>query len=228
MKAVIFDLDGTLIDSVPDLHAASENMLKDEGREVLDLPTIRSFVGNGIARLIELISEARDLPRDADNQARLIDAFLAHYDQALTARTVIYPGVLESLEAFAKAGLVMGVCTNKPEAQTRAILKDLDLERYFGMVIGGDTLPQRKPAAEPLIATLEGLAKVIGDGLTVADCLYVGDSEVDAETAKTAKTPFALFTEGYRKSPVESLPHLFAFSNHDDLRSFALARQTAA
>lgn len=221
MKAVIFDLDGTLIDSVPDLHAASEKMLQDQGKDLVDLPTVRSFVGNGIPRLVELLSEATGLPLDAEHQKTYIQSFLDHYNQALTARTVVYPGVRDFLDAVQAKGIPMGLCTNKPEAQTLSILADLDLARYFGKVIGGDSLPQRKPAAEPLLTTLSALG---GGDITIDQCLYVGDSEVDAQTAQTAGAPFALYTEGYRKIPIESLPHTFAFSHFDDLCNFAFPK----
>nr|WP_321446031.1 phosphoglycolate phosphatase [uncultured Cohaesibacter sp.] len=219
MKAIIFDLDGTLIDSVPDLHGAAERLLLDQGKTPLDLPTVRSFVGNGVHNLVERISKATDLPRDAESQKALVKAFLDHYNASITGRTTLYPGVRDCLDALAEAGIPLGLCTNKPEAQTLLILKDLDMARYFSKVIGGDTLPQRKPAAEPLLATLAAL----GDGeLSVDQCLYVGDSEVDAETARVASAPFALYSEGYRKAPLESLPHSFSFSHYDALRAYIL------
>ena len=220
MKAVIFDLDGTLIDSVPDLHGASEKMLKDEGKAPLDLDRVRSFVGNGIPNLVERISETCELPLDAETQKRLVQAFLRHYDTALTARTQFYPGVKACLNRLIALDLKLGLCTNKPEAQTRTILKELGLEDKFTCVIGGDSLPQRKPSAEPLLATIKGIGDAMGETLTIEQCLYVGDSEVDAATADAAMIHFAIYEDGYRKTPLESLRHQFAFTHFDVLADY--------
>jgi phosphoglycolate phosphatase len=103
----------------------------------------------------------------------------------------------------------MAVCTNKPEAPAREILRLLDAEHYFEVLVGGDSLPVHKPDPAPLLECLKQL--------NVETCLYVGDSEVDAETADRAKMPMAIFTEGYRKTPVAELPHDFAFNDFAEL-----------
>lgn len=204
---LVFDLDGTLVDSAPDIHAAVARMLADEGQAALDLATVTSFVGNGLPKLVERVIHKVGLdPRD---HARLTKRTLDHYAAASSDLTRPYPGVVAALTALQHAGHAMAICTNKPEAPARAVLRDLGLAPFFDVVIGGDTLAVAKPDPEPLRASIAAL----GGGTT----LYVGDSEVDAATAVAAAVPFALFTQGYRKTPVADLPHQFAFSRFEDL-----------
>ena len=200
--AVLFDLDGTLIDSAPDIQAAANAMLAGEGAAPLDLPTVMSFVGNGLPTFVRRAMAARGLP-EADH-ARLLSVMLPIYERA-TGLTRTYPGVLAALEVLAAAGHPMGICTNKPEGPARAVLRDLGLARFFGAVVGGDTLGVVKPDPAPLRACLAAL----GGGPAV----FVGDSEVDAATAVAAEMPFLLFTEGYRKGPPESLPQAGRFQD---------------
>lgn len=207
MTAIVFDLDGTLIDSAPDIHAAVNRMLEAEALAPLDLATVTSFIGNGIPKLVERVMRARDIP--ADRHDRLTAVTLEFYSRASTERTQLYPGLREVLPELQAQGFALGVCTNKPEAPARDILHRMDLARYFSVVIGGDALPVKKPDPAPLLAAFEGLGR--------ARQLYVGDSEIDAETARRAGVPFLLFTEGYRKSPVDTLPHLARFSDFSAL-----------
>lgn len=201
--AIVFDLDGTLIDSAPDLHAACVKMLADEGAPTPSLETVITYIGNGVPRLVELAM--KDAGIIADQHARLVQAFMVHYDKDPATLTTVYPNLLPLLETLHAAGHKLAVCTNKPEAPARVILQMLDIEKYFDVVVGGDTLAQKKPDPAPLHHCL----KLLGTDT----CLYVGDSEVDAETADRAKLPMALFTKGYRKVPVADLPHDFAFED---------------
>ncbi|GAB5438849.1 phosphoglycolate phosphatase [Falsiruegeria mediterranea] len=201
--SIVFDLDGTLVDSAPDIAAAVNAMLADEGYESLDLATVISFVGNGLPHLVKLVIEHVGL--DMARHAELSAATLAHYNRASTALTVVYPGITEVLETLQTRGLKMGLCTNKPEAPARHVLDALDMARFFDVVIGGDSLPQRKPDPAPLHAVF--------DALGAKQQIYVGDSEVDAETAHRAGVPFLLFTKGYRKTPVADLPHHATFDD---------------
>ncbi|EFO29861.1 phosphoglycolate phosphatase, bacterial [Roseibium sp. TrichSKD4] len=204
---LIFDLDGTLIDSALDIHAASARLLQREGLDPLSLEVIRSFVGNGVPTLIDRIIAATDLP--ADGRTRYVESFLEDYEMHATDLTVPYSGVVEVLDAYLASGYKMGVCTNKPYAPTVKILKDLDLERFFSGVVGGDSYPERKPDPTGLLA--------LGAELGAGPVLFIGDSEVDAETADRAKLPFLLFTEGYRKTPVEDLIVRESFSDFSKL-----------
>lgn len=211
MSSIVFDLDGTLIDSAPDIRAAANKMLDEQGLEPLDLPTIVSFIGNGLPKLTERVMNARGL--DLADHACLTEVVLNHYNAASSDLTVPYPGVMEALEGLKNLGFRMGVCTNKPEAPARAILEDMGMMPYFDAVVGGDSLDVKKPDRKPLIETFNQLGAQGG--------LYVGDSEVDAETAVNAGQRFALFTEGYRKTPVTQVPHDYQFSEFSQLVGIA-------
>ena len=204
MKAVVFDLDGTLIDSAPDIHAASNRLLAHEGFPALTLERVKSFIGKGVPHLVACLMEEAGLGADPARHGALVARFTAGYDDAV-GLTRPYPGVVEALDQLAGDGWALGICTNKPVGPARSVLAHLGLLDRFGAVLGGDSAPMRKPDPAPLMATLVAL------GATSA--LYVGDSEVDAETAATAGLPFALYTLGYRKSPVASLPHALAFDD---------------
>ena len=197
MAAIVFDLDGTLIDSAPDIHAAANRMLAGEGLDPLDLATITSFIGNGLPKLVERVMRTSGI--DPDQHARLSEITLDFYNAAPADLTVIYPGMRAALEQLRASGHVLGLCTNKPEVPARSILDLLGLAGLFDVVIGGDSLPVKKPDPAPLHRAFEGLGQ--------PDRVYVGDSEVDAQTAQNAGAPFILFTQGYRKRPVDELPH---------------------
>ncbi|MFV0513757.1 MAG: phosphoglycolate phosphatase [Jhaorihella sp.] len=204
MSVIVFDLDGTLVDSAPDIRAAANRMLEGEGQPPLDLASVISFIGNGLPKLVERVIEARGL--NMADHARLTGITLAHYADAPADLSVAYPGMRDALRQLRDTGHILGICTNKPEAPARTLLRGMELDGYFSAVIGGDTLPKRKPDPAPLLCCFETLGARTG--------IFVGDSEVDAATAQAAGAPFALFTEGYRKSPPEALPHRARFSDY--------------
>ena len=199
---IVFDLDGTLIDSAPDIHAAANKVLVAEGLPEITLPQARGYVGHGAPVFIQRMRA--DLGLGEDRQAPLLAAFLELYESAVHL-TEPYPGVVAVLESLKVEGHRLGVCTNKPIGPTRAVLAHLGLAQFFDVVLGGDSLPVRKPDPAPLLAAFDAL----GEGRGV----YVGDSEVDAETAERAGVPFFLFTQGYRKTPVEELYHTASFDD---------------
>ncbi|WP_294223018.1 phosphoglycolate phosphatase [uncultured Shimia sp.] len=217
MQTVIFDLDGTLVDSAPDIRASVNIMLAEEGFEELDLPTVISFVGNGLPTLVRRVMAHFDIE---DTQfSRLNARVLAIYNASTYEHTVLYNGLRDVLESLQAKGVRMGVCTNKPEEPARHVLKALNLTQYFDIVVGGDTYEKRKPDPMPLL-------KAIGK-TALADVIYVGDSEVDAETAQRAGVTFALFTEGYRKTPVADIHHDKCFSSWSDFLAVVEGTQPA-
>jgi phosphoglycolate phosphatase len=206
--AVIFDLDGTLIDSAPDIHAAANRVLRAEGLAEQSFAQVRGFIGRGVPHLIRQLLGAAGHAGDDVRHARMTDAFVAGYEEAV-GLTLPYAGVAEALSILHDAGHPLGICTNKPEAATRAVLAHLGLDAPFRVIVGGDSLPVRKPDPAPLHLALSQLGQ--------KRAIFVGDSEVDAETAQAAGLPFLLFTEGYRKSPPEDLPQAGRFSDFAEL-----------
>ena len=205
MARIIFDLDGTLIDSAPDIQAVANGVLVAEGHQPIKLEQTRSFIGNGAPTFVARMRAARDIP-DSE-QDRLLTAFKIGYVSAVDL-TVVFDGVVPALEALKAKGHSLGICTNKPFKPTEAILAHLDMARLFDSVIGGDTLPTHKP--DP--AMLHAAADALGDGPVI----YVGDSEVDAETAQRGGVPFLFFTEGYHKTDLNSIPKTAAFGSYAD------------
>jgi phosphoglycolate phosphatase len=206
MARIVFDLDGTLIDSAPDIRGIANQILAEEGLAPIGIDDARSFIGQGAAVFVAKMRQARDIPDSA--QGRLLAAFVSRYDDAVEL-TVPYPDVVAVLDRLRAEGHVMGVCTNKPERPARAVLAHLDLLDRFANVLGGDSLPVHKPDPAPLIACF--------DALGTGQRIYVGDSEIDAETAQRAGVPFLLFSEGYRKSDLSEIPHWAAFDRFDQL-----------
>lgn len=213
MSAIVFDLDGTLIDSAPDIRAAINRTLVDEGRAPLDLPEVISFIGHGLPNLVARAMQARGL--DAADHDRLTAATLAHYNAASNDLTQLYPNVLPVLHHLREQGHVLGLCTNKPEGPARKVLAQFGMADLFDAVVGGDSLPARKPDPAPLRHVFAALGEKSG--------LYVGDSEVDAETAQAAGIPFAFFTQGYCHIPHDAVPQRWRFDHFDALPGIVAA-----
>ncbi|WP_037308945.1 phosphoglycolate phosphatase [Ruegeria halocynthiae] len=205
---IIFDLDGTLVDSLADIASAANRMLRDVGQEPLPQETIKQFVGNGLPKLVERV--VRHCALTPERHAELTQRTLDHYNAGASNKTTPYPGVPEALNQLRQMGCILGVCTNKPEIPARHVLEALGLAQHFDAVLGGDTLNTRKPDPAHLNASFQALT-------SAGPRLFVGDSEVDAETAQRAQVPFLLFTEGYRKSPIADIPHTASYGDSSRL-----------
>ncbi len=205
---LIFDLDGTLIDSAPDIHATANKVFTAHGLQPFDFATVRGFIGNGVGVLIARLMAHQSVADSDDLQSRMVSDFIGLYEEAVDM-TLLYPNVRRTLEELGCRGHRMAICTNKPAVPTLAVLRHFGLAHHFEVIVGGDTLPQRKPDPAPLLTACARLG--------AARVLFVGDSEVDAETARASGIPLALFTEGYRKSAVEALGAKAIFSDFDAL-----------
>jgi phosphoglycolate phosphatase len=194
----IFDLDGTLVDTAPDLRAALNVLLLRAGRREVDAVEIRHLVGRGARNLIAQAFRETGAPRDPAGIDALYADFLKEYGARIADASRPFPGVVETLETLQKTGARLAVLTNKPHDSTLALLAALDLMRFFGAVDGAGRKPYLKPDPR-LIADV--LAELGGDG----PAIMVGDSITDVELARAAGIPVILMSYGYTPEPAATL-----------------------
>lgn len=196
VEAVLFDLDGTLIDSVPDLAAAIDTMLHSLGKPAAGEEKVKCWVGNGASALVkralidaDLLAGSDMLERDVYSKAYSIFEFA--YEQKLTQATGLYPGVEQVLAQLSSQKIKMGLITNKPRRFTLPLLRALNIGHYFQDVLCGDDLEFKKPHPLPVITALSNLA------VSAEQCLMVGDSISDVKSAKSAEVKSVAVTYGY-------------------------------
>jgi len=193
-KAILFDLDGTLIDSAPDLALAINHMLTSIGREEIEADIIRSWVGNGASILVQRgLSGQTEIDKNLDPALleKSLAIFLDFYAKNLCVETAPYPHVLASLKALKQKGYKLAIVTNKPYDFIQPILDGLDMNGLFELLVGGDTLEKRKPDPLPLHYTCEKL------GFSSQQCVMVGDSKNDILAANAANMQSIGLSYGY-------------------------------
>lgn len=191
-RLVLFDLDGTLVDSVGDLAAAADEMMRALDRPPPGEERVRRYVGNGIERLVHrCLSE--DMGRDApaDEFARAAPLFMTFYEQHNGRHSTIFQGVLEGLEHTVKIGVPMACVTNKSRQFAVPLLRALGLLDYFSLVVCGDTTAHQKPHPAPLLFALDHY------GVAAQHALFVGDSSNDVKAARAAQIPVVCVDYGY-------------------------------
>ena len=194
VKAVTIDLDGTLADTIPDLAAAANGMLRELGRPVLEVGRIRDFVGKGIPKLVErALAGSVEGAAPADLLARALPVFERCYAEVNGRHSVLYPGVSEGLQALRLMQLPLACVTNKSGRFTIPLLEQLGIARYFEQVIAGDALPQKKPDPAQLLHACRAF------GIAPREMLMIGDSVNDAQAARAAGCPVFCVTYGYNE-----------------------------
>ena len=195
IKAVLFDLDGTLLDTLPDLHAATNAMLVDMGHSELPLESVRSYVGRGIPNLIKrAMADSLHVTEDGTPASpEAIASFRRHYARENGRQVQVYPGVIEGLEGFRALGLPQGIVTNKADAFIRPLLEQTGIAGYFSVLVGGDLLPKVKPDPSPVVWACGRL------GFLPQEVLFIGDSINDFLSARAAGCPVFLLPYGYNE-----------------------------
>lgn len=199
LSAVVFDLDGTLVDTLPDLHAAIAELLGERGLAVPPNTAVRQMIGDGAKKLVErALGWQAGPPAEAELDAAH-ERFLAIYNAAPCGRTQLYANAEAALDRLEAQGVALGICTNKPQRPTEVILATLGLTKRFGSIVGGDAVARRKPHPEHVRAVLDQL------GAKPALAVMVGDSHNDLLAARGCGMRCILVDFGYSAAPVETL-----------------------
>lgn len=191
-QSVTFDLDGTLLDTVPDLHAASNAMLAELGLQLRSEEEVRNFVGQGVVVLVLRCLRDRVVP-EGEVLDRAVAIFQRHYAAINGTKSRVFPGVIDGLNAWRATGLPLAVVTNKPAAFTAPLLERMGLSDYFSTVVSGDTTPYKKPHPAPLQHACAQM------GTSPETNLHIGDSRHDIETARNAGSAVFCVPYGYNE-----------------------------
>lgn len=214
MAALLFDLDGTLADTKPDLHAAMNFVLRKNGLDEVPDAAITNMIGGGARMILQRGLEANGAIWDDAKLHAATEEFVLWYDQNIDGHTKLYPNLMPVLDAAKAAQIPMAVVTNKRESLSAKLLYRLGLQGYFDALIGGDTLPKRKPDPDTIELALAHL------GCTADKAIMVGDSEADAGGARAANVACICVSFGYRRVSLEALG---ADAIIDDYAEFAAA-----
>lgn len=217
MKAIVFDLDGTLVDSVPDMQLSLNEVMADQGLEPFSIADVRSYVGNGVPVLIRKAMAARRVEGEAVFD-RWHAGYLEAYARNICVETCFYPGVENVLEALSDRPLA--ICTNKPQNLADDLLARLGIDSRFQVILGGDTAIGRKPDAAPL--------RHVAAQMGVAQAVMVGDSMADSGAAAAAGWPLLLYTQGYRDCPAAEIPATARFDDWADFLTLLRGLDQAA
>ncbi len=194
IKAVVIDLDGTLLNTAPDLAYAAELMMAELGLPAVPLATIKTYIGNGVSRLAKrVLTGDMDAEPDADLFARAYPLYEKHYGANVSRYSRPFDGVVAGLEAFKAMGVHIACITNKAEKYTVPLLKDTGLFDYFELVLSGDSLPKRKPDPLPLLHACKLF------GIEPHELLLIGDSLNDTQAARAAGCPVFCVPYGYNR-----------------------------
>jgi phosphoglycolate phosphatase len=207
---LVFDLDGTLVDTAPDLIAATNHLMAGMGRAAVDEAVLRPQVSHGALAMIKAAIGPDAASWPEERLYPLFDQFISYYQSHIAVESRPFPGMLAALDACAGQGHILAVCTNKRESLARQLLESLDMDRRFAAIAGRDTFPVHKPDPAHLLGTIE----LAGGAATRA--IMIGDSGVDVKTAKAANVPVIAVSFGYSEPPVQHFDPDIMLDHYDD------------
>ena len=211
-----FDLDGTLVDTAPDIIDALNKVLAEEGVKPFHLEEARPMIGRGSMELLRRAFGLAGHPMLPEQEKPLLNRLLTLYEAHINDHSIVYDGMVAALDTLEAAGARFAVCTNKPNYLTIKLLETLGLSQRFGSIKGADVVPNKKPAAGHLRACIDEMR---GD---MAKVIMIGDSETDFLTARAADVPCILFTHGYSERPLAELNADALLDHYRDLPAAVL------
>ncbi len=222
IRSVIFDVDGTLFDTLPSLSAAANQVLQESGWRAVPASLLQSALNEGLRPMFHQAIALQREAVDAQTASHLENEFMARYLRHGLSTAPLFAGVADALIAFKERGLKLGVCTNRDRASTAALLAAAGIADSFDAIVGLGDAPLPKPAADPLLLLLERLR------VAPAETLFVGDSALDARCAQLSGVRFAAHLGGYAGQADELLPHVLSFGAYQQLTSWLLRRCPAS
>lgn len=210
-QAIIWDLDGTLVESAPDLAKALGLLLNEQDLLGHPVELVRTMIGGGVPKLIERGFRSAGKKLDSESRDALVPRFMEIYMTCCAENTTLMPGARDALLSFYNAGVIQGICTNKPYEVTRRILHNLDVFGFFDSIVGGDSTAVQKPNPLPLQTCLEEL------DVRAEDAVMVGDSATDVKTARALDMPVILVANGYTAIPAAELGADYVVENLSEL-----------
>ena len=216
-RAVIFDVDGTMFDTLPSLAAAANSVLMNDGLSEIRTDHLRPALNEGLRPMFRKAIALQPKAVDQARAAELETQYLAQYLQRWLLTAPLYAHVQDALSAFDMLGVKLGVCTNRDRASTDLLLKHAGIANLFDTVVGMGDAPRPKPAADPLLLALQRM------GVSAADALFIGDSDMDAACARLAQVHFAAHLGGYASQPDDLLPNVVSFDGYGQVVAWVLA-----
>lgn len=221
IRSVIFDVDGTLFDTLPSLSAAANDVLAKAGMREVSMSLLRSALNEGLRPMFRQAIALQSAPVDAVAANQLEIEYMAHYGQHWLSTAPLFAGVTEALVALRSQGLKLGICTNRDRASTEVLLASTSIAGFFDAIVSLGDAPLPKPAPDPLLLLMERL------DVPPAETLFVGDSGMDACCAQLSKVRFAAHLRGYAGQPSDLLPNVLSFGAYDQLTSWVLDHRSA-